>query len=112
MITVHKTGTTFPALAAQIQELKKLVQDLENIRNGQFPGKRTLVNAPTIDNWSVRYRNVPCLTGEISGHPEFGFVEHGITSNLWILAPHLNFARTMTRFYVLGRPAKPTPGNA
>lgn len=106
MIIVQKSGSTSPGLAMEIQALKKLVQDLENIRSGQLPGKRALAASPLIDNWSISYRNVPCLTGEISSHPELGFAERGLTSDLWILAPHHGFARTMTRFYLLGSPEK------
>lgn len=106
MIVIQKSGAMSSAIEYEIQSLKKLVQDMENIRNGHFPGYRALVRAPRIENWAVRYRSVPCLTGEISAHPELGNAKNGITSDLWILAPHHGFARTMSRYYALGEPLK------
>ncbi|MBA8878289.1 DUF6634 family protein [Phyllobacterium myrsinacearum] len=111
MIIVRESGTTSDGLSMEIQVLKELLQDLENIRRGRLPDARALANAPLIDNWSLRYRNVPCLAGAISSHPRLGHAENGITSDLWILAPHHGFARTMSRFYNLGSPAKPKNGS-
>jgi hypothetical protein len=37
-------------------------------------------------------------------HPTIADGRQGITTGLWVLAPALGYARTVTRFYALGRP--------
>ena len=50
-------------------------------------------------NWISR----PCLLGDIQGHPLLRGPRIE-TSELWAFAPELGWARTMSRFYRLGRP--------
>lgn len=37
-------------------------------------------------------------------HPTIGDGRQGVTTGLWVLAPNLGYARTITRLYALGRP--------
>jgi hypothetical protein len=105
MIIIKDKNVISPVLDYEIQILKRLLHDLENIRAGNFPGPRTLDVTSRIDNWMMGSRPEPCLYGEISGHPKLGSTDTGITSSLWVLAPGLGFARTFSRFYALGKPA-------
>ena len=89
-------------LQRMIQKLQTLLDDLVAIGEGDLPDQDRLEDAPLIDNWHLATRQIVCLRGEISGHPRLGYAPHGITSDLWLLAPQRGFARTMSRYYRLG----------
>lgn len=91
-----------PEIGPDIERLRSLVADLERIRRGEHPGRRTLAQAPILDNWRMTERPEFCLTGHVRGHPDIGEGRQAITSPLWVLAPSLGYARTLSRFYVLG----------
>ena len=61
--------------------------------------------APVLDNWSLGMtRKAPALTGTVSGHPK---IKDGMlhSSELMIIDPNRRWARTLSRFYVLGAKA-------
>ncbi|CCF18094.1 conserved hypothetical protein [Pseudorhizobium banfieldiae] len=89
-------------LERMIEKLQALLDDLVAIGEGDLPGQDRLEDAPLIDNWHLSTREIVCLRGEISGHPRLGYAPHGITSDLWLLAPQRGFARTISRYYRLG----------
>ena len=88
-------------LNVEIEILENLLHDLKCIRSGNFPDKKALASAPLIDQWSLGTRPVPCLYGVISGHPRFR-TSQGVTSDVWVMSPNLEFIRTMSRYYRLG----------
>lgn len=94
-----------PEIGPEIERLRRLVADLERIHHGNHPGRRTLVTAPILENWRMAQRPEFCLTGDVRGHPDIGAGRTAATSPLWVLAPDLRYARTLTRFYVLGERA-------
>lgn len=104
MTYLIKDRSPVPELDIEINRLRELLRDLENIRVGQHPGQRMLADAATLDNWEVTVRPEPCLTGVIHGHPRIEDGRSAITTELWLLAPTLGYARTLSRFYALGRP--------
>jgi len=89
-------------LERMIQKLQALLDDLVAVAQGDLPDQDRLEDAPLIDNWYLATRQIMCLRGEITGHPLLGYTPHGITSDLWLLAPQRGFARTMSRYYRLG----------
>lgn len=93
-------------LERMIEKLQALLDDLIAIGEGDLPGQDRLEDAPLIDNWYLATRQIVCLRGEISGHPRLGYAPHGITSDLWLLAPQRRFARTISRYYRLGSHTK------
>lgn len=81
--------------------ITRLAHDLELIRLELGPTAQDLENAPIIDNWYVGARMEPALVGDIADHP---LVDgSGITSGLYVLDPERGYARTLSRFYKLGR---------
>lgn len=86
---------------AEISRLRTLLNDLEQIASGYQPGAE-LLNAPFLDDYAATFRLDPCLTGMVQGHP----MVRGpavLTSPLWAYAPDFGWARTLSRFYRLGR---------
>jgi len=96
---------TKEALAGALNEARKL-------RDGHLPTEDDLAGAPVLDDWSVS-RLLPesdddddhyylCLVGVVSGHPRLpdGPVR---TSCLLVMDPANQWARTIGRYYRLGR---------
>jgi hypothetical protein len=102
-ILVNHHGYDGP-LADYLDRLELLISDLQNLQRGIFPAPTRLACAPLIDRFIIGVRTDPCLIGEIHGHPHLRS-PHGVTSSLWLYAPELGWARTLSRFYRLGRPA-------
>ncbi|MFA1624351.1 hypothetical protein ACDY96_16380 [Rhizobium mongolense] len=79
-----------------IPRLRSLLSDLEALAApGGFAGVSDAVN---IRNCILAQRSVPCLIGEMSGHPH---VKNGpgVTSELFYLDRKRKFARTLSRWY-------------
>lgn len=88
-----------------IERLASLARDLERARNGQHPSRRLINDAPVLDNWHVAYREEICLVGTVNGHPAIADGRQNMTSGLWLLSRQHGYARTLSRWYELGRPA-------
>ncbi|WP_441277185.1 hypothetical protein AB7783_06865 [Tardiphaga sp. 172_B4_N1_3] len=105
MASLIKDRSPGPQLDREINLLRELLRDLERVRVGQHPGRRILDDAPVLENWEVTVRTEPCLKGIVHGHPRIQDRRMTITSQLWLLAPALGYARTLSRVYALGEPA-------
>ena len=84
-----------------IARVEQLAADLDVIAQGGLPSEQDLASAPFIDAWTVALRPAPCLVGVCGNHPRL----HGpmvTTTDLWVFAPDLGWARTLSRFYRLG----------
>jgi len=96
-------GEILGDVMGELARLEALAADLEAIASGAMPPPELLRAAPLIDHWIEVTRPEPCLAGRISGHPHCrGAIS--ITSGTWLWAPELGWARTLSRFYRLGRP--------
>lgn len=100
--TVHDRRP-IPEIETTIERLRQLTLDLERIRRGEHPGRRTLASAPTLENWGLVRRAEYCLGGTVYGHPSIKDGRPAVTSALWVLAPTLGYARTLSRFYAIGK---------
>ena len=88
-------------LAGAIARLESLLADLERFGSGHFPDDAELEKAPKLDPFALAERTTRCLVGGNVGHPilKGQFIS---TSELWVLAPELGWARTYSRLYRLG----------
>jgi hypothetical protein len=112
---VHRFGKQFPdgvraSIRAEIDRLERLAADLEIVSGlGLFPLDillaRSQPNAPILDEWRLAFRPVVCLEGRATGHPELpGDRRSIVTSEIYLLSEEIGWARSLSRFYRLGRP--------
>jgi hypothetical protein len=92
------------AMMSMAIKLRALATDLEAAAVGHSPDAETLKDAPVLDWWSFAARSAPCLVGERSGHPVLrGDGRMTITSDVYIVDLEAGVARTLSRWYRLGR---------
>ncbi len=95
-----------PAFDAMLGRLKALVADMERVRDG-LAEKDLPEDAPMLDQWMIAQRPVSCLVGRSSGHPSLmGEGRPITTSDLWLISEDGQWARTLSRWYRLGRPVR------
>ena len=84
-----------------VRKLRALADDLEAINNGILPAPDVLASAPFLDGYWFAPREYLSMCGSVHDHP---LVSNPMvtTSELWVLAPELGWARTYNRFYRLG----------
>ena len=97
-----------PELLRLIERLEPLLADLKRLTTDGRPPD--LSDSPLIDHYIVSTTPVTVLVGHITGHPFVrGPVSH--TSQVMVAAAEEGWARTLSRFYRLGRPGGTGPPN-
>jgi hypothetical protein len=105
MILFDRTGATDPAFDFEQARLAALLSDMEMLRAG-IPPADLATDAPLLDRWLVAVRPASCLLGQSTGHPLLpGIGREIVTSDLMLMSRDRSWARTMSRWYRLGRPA-------
>uniref|UniRef100_Q07NV5 Uncharacterized protein n=1 Tax=Rhodopseudomonas palustris (strain BisA53) TaxID=316055 RepID=Q07NV5_RHOP5 len=105
MTFIIRDRAPVPELDSEIARLRELLKDLEKVRSGQHPDQDALSESPLLQDWEVTVRPELCLTGIVHGHTRIKDSRAAITTELWLFAPQLGYARTLSRFYALGAPA-------
>lgn len=82
-----------------------LAHDLEALERGDRDLAGVLADAPVIDGWRYLPYVTACLGGGVSGHPLLGDRPSIATSMLFALNPEGGWARTLSRWYRVGRRA-------
>lgn len=96
-------GLTF---ALELARLSALVADMEAIGRGLGPEDLVEGEAPLLDRWILGRCPIRCLVGLSTGHPRLPGENRPIgTSDLWLISEDRSWARTLSRWYRLGRPA-------
>lgn len=92
-----------PRVRLTARRIHALSADLRRIELGLGPTADELASAPVIEDWLLAYRIEPALVGTVIGHPELA--DGPITtSGIFLLDTELGFARSLSRYYNLGRP--------
>lgn len=102
-----RQGSTDQGVAfdRELARLSALVTDMKRIRFGG-PPEHLAGEAPILDHWVLAHRLIPCLAGLSTGHPRLEGENRPITtSDLWLISDDGEWARTLSRWYRLGRPA-------
>ncbi|WP_146036455.1 DUF6634 family protein [Pseudotabrizicola formosa] len=83
----------------QLEEFLAHVEDLISIS----PTEELLRDAPVLAKWcAVHFGGYPHLFGQVAGHPRLGDQRYIATSPYFQIDPSGTWARTWSRFYVLG----------
>ena len=107
MLLIGRETPTDEAFTFQMARLVVLAADMERVRRGVPPEAMADEEAPILDRWILAQRIVPCLAGLATGHPRLVGENRLIgTSDLWMLSEDRAWARTLSRWYRLGRPAE------
>ncbi|MDF3217934.1 hypothetical protein EN962_27655 [Mesorhizobium sp. M7A.F.Ca.CA.001.09.2.1] len=107
MLLFGRETLTDEMFTFQTARLLALADDMERVRRGVPPEAMADEEAPILDRWILAQRAVPCLAGLSTGHPLlFGEGRLIGTSDLWLLSEDRTWARTLSRWYRLGRPAE------
>lgn len=95
-------------ITGTLARLEALVSDLERFGSGEMPSAQELAAAPLLEPFAISTRRLSCLIGGNRGHPILTgqFVT---TSEVWVLAPELGWARTYSRLYRPGEHMHPGP---
>lgn len=105
MMLFDRMGTVDPAFDFEQERLAALLSDMEMLRAG-IPPEDLAADAPLLDRWLVVHRPAACLLGQSTSHPLLPGVNREIvTSDLMLLSLDRTWARTLSRWYRLGRPA-------
>lgn len=112
MIIVSEDQSHAFDMTFEINRLRGLANDLEQILNGKKPDETELSNAPLIEGWTFVLRPVGCLTGKVTGHPGITQGDQGVTTEVFAFAPTDGYVRTLSRYYRLGSPEGVPPDNA
>ncbi|GLQ80541.1 hypothetical protein GCM10007881_40600 [Mesorhizobium huakuii] len=107
MLLFGRETTTDEMVTFQMDRLLALTADMERVRRGVPPEAMAGDAAPILDRWILAQRAVPCLAGLSTGHPRLVGQDRLIaTTDLWLLSEDRTWARTLSRWYRLGRPAE------
>lgn len=101
-MTVDFMGTD-PLLTAD--RLKKAAADLHRLAGGGAPDALALAEAPLLRRWGVIRASGFVLTGQVFGHPDIVDGRTAVTSALLAVDREKGWARTTSRFYLLGSPS-------
>lgn len=93
-------------LAVETERVRSLLTDMERILTGHPPETVANDDPPILDQWNLINRPAPCLVGLSTGHPKLpGTNREIVTSEIWLMSDDMAWARTLSRWYRLGRPA-------
>jgi hypothetical protein len=85
-------------------KLDCLVADMKALQDGSLPEELAGVEPPILDRWAPAFGNNVFLVGLSTGHPKLVGQNRLIsTSELMLVSEDQAWARTMSRWYRLGR---------
>lgn len=110
-----RAETDYCAIRAEIERLEELTAALE-VTCMPFPMDQLLArsqaDAPILDQWRFAFRPAPCLVGLSTGHPRLpGDGRSIVTSEIFLISTELGWARSLSRWYRLGRRLDDAAGN-
>jgi hypothetical protein len=91
------------------EKMLGLAADLAEINLGGGPRPIDLLGAPILHQWQEEPFRGTLLSGIVGNHPRFGTGNSVRTSQAVIINERAGWARTVSRFYRLGRKACPEP---
>jgi hypothetical protein len=94
-------------LAVESARIRALLCDMERILKGVLPETLVSEEPPLLDRWLLGNELTPALVGLSTGHPALPGTNRPIaTSQVFLMSADMSCARTLSRWYRLGRPAE------
>jgi hypothetical protein len=94
-------------LAAETARFRALLRDMERILEGVLPETLVSEEPPLLDRWLLGNMLTPALVGLSTGHPALPGINRPIaTSPVLLMSADMSWARSLSRWYRLGRPAE------
>ncbi|NTF88713.1 hypothetical protein G6L46_16405 [Agrobacterium rhizogenes] len=87
------------------EDAQQLSDDLRSVEAG-ITHTLSLHTAPILEAYQMYSRRTACLSGYVFGHPSLGDSREIMTSQLMYMDTEVGIARTINRWYRLGRPAE------
>lgn len=84
-----------------VETYRRLADDLERYA---ALGPGSVQSSTSISAWVLAKRTVPVLMGTMAGHPTIKTGNIGFTTEVVYVDENLHLARTVNRWYRLGRP--------
>jgi hypothetical protein len=88
------------------EKFQGLAADLAGIANGEAPAPSDLLGAPVLQAWTEVPYAASRLSGQGRGHPRLGDPRNLTTSMAVVVNEQEGWARTLSRYYRLGRRAR------
>lgn len=104
VVQLKRGGGQTPAFDRLLGKLDGLVVDMKALRDGRSPLELGGADAPILDRWALQFGNNLFLVGLSTGHPKLVGEDRLIsTSELFLVSEDQAWARTLSRWYRLGR---------
>jgi hypothetical protein len=88
------------------RQARRLADALDRLAADDGPSAADLTDAPILTDWRKVARAAPALAGIVSGHPLIAQGRLSVTSEVFAIDGGGTWARTWSRFYRLGSPAR------
>nr|WP_314256816.1 DUF6634 family protein [uncultured Devosia sp.] len=92
------------SMAETARRIHSLSDDLKLIEQLMAPRIYDFATAPILNDWSIGQRHEIALVGRVEGHASIPDKKLVTTSGLYFLDPVAGYARTLSRWYRLGKP--------
>lgn len=99
---MSSSAPQIPSPQEMIESYRRLADELERFVS---LGPQSFTSNVVISDWIIAKRAVPVLLGKMSGHPHVRDGKAGLTTEIVFWDEEQNLARTVNRWYRLGRPA-------
>jgi len=104
VVRLKRGETQSPDFERFLQKLDSLVTDMKALRDGSLPEELAGVDPPILDRWTPALGHKLYLVGLSTGHPKLVGENRLIsTSELMFVSEDQTYARTLSRWYRLGR---------
>lgn len=94
-------GLEIAAPQEMIEIYRRLATDLERVGRD---GPESIAPEVSISDWMIAKRAVPIMVGKVLGHSTVADGKHAATTEIVYWDEQWQLARTLTRWYRLGRP--------
>lgn len=93
-----------PLTFVDVDTLVRLTRDIRQATSESFDPATMLANAPLLEEFALVRHSALSLSGIVSGHPRISDGHRCVTTQIFYLDTERGVARSVNRWYRLGRP--------